>query len=329
MKACIRRRDFISLLGGAAATWPLAARTQQSRQLPKLGILSIRASRPIIIETFGNSLREFGYFDGQNIAIEYRSAADRADLLAGLVGELLDLKVDVLVATGSQAVRAAQQATKTVPIVMAASSDPVGSGFIANLARPGGNITGLSLQSPEATGKRLELLKEIVPGISRVAVFWNPDDPPAAASLREVRTAAEVLALQLQVLETRTPGDFDSACRTAMNGGAGAIFLLPAPIMVSQGTHIAGIALKSKLPAIYAFSDFPKSGGLLSYGPNLNDMYRRAAYFVDRILKGAKPSDLPVEQPTKFELVINLKTAQVLGLDVPPTLLARADEVIE
>jgi putative ABC transport system substrate-binding protein len=238
------------------------------------------------------------------------------------------MKVDVIVAAGSQAVRAAQRTTKSIPIVMTSSSDPVGTGFVASLAHPGGNITGLSLLGPDLSTKRLEMLKEIVLGVSRVAVFWNPDDPAAKISLRETQDAAKALALHLQILETREASDFQSAFRAASKGRARALILLPAPIMSTQAKQIAELALKNNLPAISTVSEFPNAGGLMSYGANLAELYRRAATYVDKILKGAKPAELPVEQPTKFEFIINLKAAKQIGLTIPPNVLVRADKVI-
>ena len=303
---------------------------QQPKKVPRIGYLSVTPAGPRPTrEEFRQGLRDLGYIEGQNIAIEYRAAADRADRLPALAAELVGLKVDVIVAAASQAVHAAQQATKTIPIVMTSSSDPVGTGLVASLARPGGNITGLSLLSPELSGKRLELLKEIVTGVSRVAVLWNPDDPPAKLSLRETEFAAKALIVQLQILETRDPNDFESAFRAAAKGHAAALIILPAPMMNTHAKRIADFALKSRLPAISFAREFPDAGGLMSYGANLPDLYRRAAIYVDKILKGAKPADLPVEQPMKFELVINLKTAKQIGLTIPPNVLARADKVIK
>jgi putative tryptophan/tyrosine transport system substrate-binding protein len=326
----MRRREFITLLGGAAAAWPLAARAQQSDRIWRVGVLSLRSSgSPPIVETLAEGLRDYSYFNGQNMIIEFRSANDRAELLAELAAELIALRVDVIIAVASQAVRAARQATSTIPIVMTSSSDPVGVGFAASLARPGGNITGLSQQAPEATGKRMELLKEIVPSISRIAVFWNPEDPPAASSLREATASAVTLKLNIREFETRVLSDFIDGFKAAKSERADAVILLPAPLMTAHAGSIAALAVKHRLPTISYTDEFPKNGGLISYGPSLNGLYRRAAYFVDRILKGANPADLPIEQPTKFELVINLKTAKEMGIEIPAALLARADEVIE
>jgi putative ABC transport system substrate-binding protein len=312
------------ILKGAKPASPLAARAQQAEPMRRIGLLVSTIREDVIRQ----ALRDLGYIEGKNILIEYRPA-DRADQLPGLAAELVSLKVDVIVAGGSQAVRAAQQATQSIPIVMAAGSDPVGTGFVASLARPGGNITGNSLFSPELSGKRLELLKEIVTGALRLAVLWNPEDPPAALSLRETEAAARQLGIELKSIEVRNPGDFDMAFTSAMNFHAGAIAILSAPVMTIYASRIAELAWKNGLPAISNASEFPKAGGLMSYGPSFADLYKRAAVYVDKILKGAKPADLPVEQPTKFELVINLKTAKALGLTVPSSLLVAADEVIE
>jgi len=304
----------------------ISSQAQQPGKVPHIGFLSLSGANQ---EAFRQGLRDLGYIEGKNIAIESRTAATRADRLSVLAGELVDLKVDVIVAAGSQAVHAAQRTTKSIPIVMTSSSDPVGTGFVASLAHPGGNITGLSLVGPDLSTKRLEMLKEVVLGVSRVAVFWNPDDPAAKISLRETEDAAKAQAMHLQILEIREASDFESAFRAANKGRVRALILLPAPIVATQAKQIAELALKNNLPAISPVSEFPNAGGLMSYGANLADLYRRAATYVDKILKGAKPADLPVEQPTKFELVINLKTAKQIGLTIPPNVLARADKVIK
>ena len=304
----------------------ISSQAQQPGKVPHIGLLSLSGANQ---EAFRQGLRDLGYIEGKNIAIESRTAANRADRLSVLAGELVDLKVDVIVAAGSQAVHAAQRTTKSIPIVMTSSSDPVGTGFVASLAHPGGNITGLSLVGPDLSTKRLEMLKEVILGVSRVAVFWNPDDPAAKISLRETEDAAKAQAMHLQILEIREASDFESAFRAANKGRARALILLPAPIVATQAKQIAELALKNNLPAISPVSEFPNAGGLMSYGANLADLYRRAATYVDKILKGAKPADLPVEQPTKFELVINLRTAKQIGLTIPPNVLARADKVIK
>jgi putative ABC transport system substrate-binding protein len=304
----------------------ISSQAQQPGKVPHIGFLSLSGANQ---EAFRQGLRDLGYIEGKNIAIESRTAANRADRLSVLAGELVDLKVDVIVAAGSQAVHAAQRTTKSIPIVMTSSSDPIGTGFVASLAHPGGNITGLSILGPDLSTKRLEMLKEVVLGVSRVAVFWNPDDPAAKISLRETQDAAKAQAMHLQIVEIREASYFESAFRAANKGRARALILLPAPIVATQAKQIAELALKNNLPAISPVSEFPNAGGLMSYGANLADLYRRAATYVDKILKGAKPADLPVEQPTKFELVINLKTAKQIGLTIPPNVLARADKVIK
>jgi putative tryptophan/tyrosine transport system substrate-binding protein len=319
----MKRRNFIALLSGAAA-WSLAARAQQPDRTRRIGFLGNERR----LERMKNGLADLGYVEGRDIVIEYRPG-DRADRLSGFAAELVALKVEVIVVTGSQAAHAAQQATQSIPIVMTGTSDPVGTGLVASLARPGGNITGLSLQSPELSGKRLELLKELVAGLSRVAVLSNPDDPPVVFSLRETRDAARAMGIELQFVEVRRPEDFDSAFASVTKGQSGALVVLPASIMTKHAQRIAELALDSRMPAISYFREFPEAGGLMSYGPNLGDLSRRAAVYVDKILKGIKPSDLPVEQPTKFELVINLRTAEALGLRVSHMILARADEVLE
>jgi putative tryptophan/tyrosine transport system substrate-binding protein len=319
----VRRRDFITFLAGASFAWPLAGRAQQ-KPMPVIGMLF----PSVIRKAFEQGLRDLGYVEGSNVSIEYR-ATENPDRIAEFAAELVSLKVDVIAAGGSQAVRAAQQATRTIPIVMAASSDPIGSGFVASLAQPGGNITGLSLQTPDASGKRLELLKEVLPGLARVAMLLNPDDPPALLALKETEAAAEILGIKLQVAEVRSPGDFDAAFVSAVAIRPQALDVLSAPIMSTNAGLIAQWAAKEGLPSIFPYKGFPQAGGLMSFGPDLDDLVRRAPIYVDKILKGAKPADLPVQQPTKFELVINLKTAKALGLTVPQSILARADEVIE
>jgi putative tryptophan/tyrosine transport system substrate-binding protein len=320
----MRRRDLITLLGGAAASLPLAARAQQPERMWRIGVLAPMNRERAIRQ----GLRELGYVEGKNILIEYR-VADRTDTLARDAAELVSLKVNVIVAGGSQAVRAVQQATQSIPIVMTASSDPVGSGFVASLARPGGNITGNSLLSPELSGKRLQLLKEIVGGLSRVAVQWNPDDPPAVLSLRETEAAARQLGIEVAPIEARRPEDFETSFASATNIHVGALVVLSAPIMTVYADQIAQLARKNGLPTNSNASELPKAGGLMSYGPNIDDLCRTAAIYVDKIVKGAHPADLPVAQPTKFELVLNLKTAKTLGLTIPPGILSIADEVIE
>ena len=263
-----------------------------------------------------------------NLVIEGRSI-ESADRIAALAAELVGLKPDVIVATGTRATQAAQQATRSIPIVMTGSSDPVGTHLVASLAHPGGNVTGLSLFSPELSGKRMEMLRNVTGELSSLAVLWNPDDPPAAIALKETQGAAGAMRLQIIAIEARNADDLAPAFRTIAKAGPNALVILNAPLMSIQGARIAELALGLKLPSIYTDISFPQAGGLMSYGPNFDSISKRAAIYVDRILKGENPADLPVEQPTKFDLVINLKTAKALGLDVPPSVLALADEVIE
>jgi putative tryptophan/tyrosine transport system substrate-binding protein len=304
---------------------------QQPTQIPRIGYLggadpSANADRR---EAFRQRLRELGYVEGKNIVIEYRHAEEKLDRLPALAAELVRLKVDVIVTGGGRATRAAKEATKTIPIVMAQVPDPVGDGFVANLARPGGNITGLSALGPELSGKRLELLKETVPKLSRVAVLGTSTTPGNAQQLREVELAAGALKVKLQFLDVLDPKDIETAFRAASKGHAEGVLVLSASVFVSRRTQVLDLAQKSRLPAIYYRPEFVEAGGLMSYGVNDTDLYRRAATYVDKILKGAKPADLPVEQPTKFEFIINLKAAKQIGLTIPPNVLARADRVIK
>jgi putative ABC transport system substrate-binding protein len=324
----VGRRQFIGALGGAAVAWPLVALAQEPKPVPRVGVLTLGPGNSPIDEAFRQGLGDFGYVVGQNILLENRFAAGKADRLDQFAAELVAAKVDVILSSGSEATTAVRRQTNAIPIVMT-SSNPVGLGFVASLARPGGNITGLSVFAPETSSKRLELLKNLLPRITKVALFWNPNDPSAKFSLTETQSAAKVMSVELQILETREVADFDGAFQAAAKASAAAVILLPAPVMSRNATRIAELALQSRLPTLFPSGDAVEAGGLLSYGPNLLAIYRRAAYYVDRILKGAKPADLPVEQPTKFELAVNLNTAKALGLDVPPQLLALADEVIE
>ena len=321
----------IALLALSLLTAPLADAAQPPAKVPRVGFLGGAPATAIAhaLESFRQGLRELGWFEGKNIAIEYRHAEGRLERLPDLAAELVRLRVDVIVTAGTPAIQAAQQVTRTIPIVMAVGGDPLATGIVASLARPGGNITGLSLISTELSGKRLELLKEIVPAVSRIAVLSNPTDPVSAPQLRETETAARALRVQLQSLEVREPDEFERAFQAATQGRAGALLTLDGSFIFSHRTRIVGLAAKSRLPAMYGFKEFVDAGGLMSYATNLSDMYRRAATYVDKILKGAKPADLPVEQPTRFELVINLKTAKALGLTIPPSILIRADHLIQ
>ena len=308
----------------------LSAGAQQSNKIPRIGFLSalFPTTNPARIEAFRQGLRDVGYVEGKNIIIEYRYAERKFDRLPALATELVRLKVDVIVTSASQETRAAKEATNTIPIVMTNVGDPVETGFVASLARPGDNITGLSTLSRELSGKRLELLKEIIPKLTRVAVLGNSTSPGNADTLKELEVAAQALKLQLQYLDVLSVNDIETAFRAAGKERADAVIVLSGSILTSQRRHIIDLAVKSRLPASYARPEFVESGGLMTYGVSLIDNFRRAASYVDKILKGAKPADLPVEQPTKFELVINLKAAKQIGLTIPPDVLARADRVI-
>jgi putative tryptophan/tyrosine transport system substrate-binding protein len=280
------------------------------------------------VQAFRQALREIGYIEGKNVAIDFRSTEGKLNLANELAAELVRLKVDVIVTTGGTSTRPAKEATSTIPIVMGQDVDPVGSGFVASLARPGGNITGLSTLSPELNGKQLELLKEIVPKLSRVAVFGYSSGPPNAQALKETDAAARALGLHVQHLDVLGAKDFESAFHAARSARAEAVLVLSSPITFSHRKELVERAHRSRLATIYWAAEFVEAGGLLTYSVSFTDLFRRAAHYVDKILKGARPADLPVEQPTKFELVINLKTAKQIGLTIPPNVLARADRVI-
>jgi putative tryptophan/tyrosine transport system substrate-binding protein len=318
----MQRRGFITLLGATALAWPLAGCPRAP--VARIGFLGLERR----LEKFRQGLGDLGYLEGRDVVIEYRPS-DPADRLPDFAAELVASNADVIVAGGSLAVRAVQQATRTIPIVMTGTSDPVGTGFVASLARPGGNITGLSLLSPELSGKRLELLREITKDLSRLAILLNPDDPPVVFSLRETEKAARASGMEISLVEARRGEDLDSAFALIAKIRPEAVVILPASLMTKYAARIAEFALNCRTPTISYFRDFPAVGGLMSYGPSLDDSARRAAVYVDRILKGAKPSDMPVQQPTKFELVINLKTAKALNLTVPKRLSAITDELIE
>jgi len=319
------------ILALAILAVPLTAEAQQPKNVPRIGFLSAASASSISArsEAFRQGLRELGYVEGQNLVIEYRYAEGKLDRLRELAAELVRLPVDVILSAGPTVTRPAQEATSTIPIVMAFDSDPVGSGFVASLARPGGNITGLSTLSPEITGKQLELLKEIVPTLSRVAVLGNSLTAGNAQVLRETETTAQALRVQLQYIDMPGLKDIEPAFRDVSQARADAILMLNNPLVTAQRTQTADLAVKSRLPAIYVATEFVEAGGLMSYGVNINDLFRRAATYVDKILKGANPGELPVEQPIKFELVINLKTAKQIGLTIPPNVLAGADRVIK
>jgi ABC-type uncharacterized transport system substrate-binding protein len=326
----MRRREFITLLGGAAAAWPLAARAQQAGKIRTIGYLSPGAPIfPAAITAFSNGLLELGWIEGQNIAIEWRWAENRLERLPELAAELVRLNVEVIVAAGTLGPLAAKRATSTIPIVMTAAGDPLASGLVSSLAHPGGNVTGLSLMVPDIAGKRLQLLKEILPQLARVAVLWNAANPYPTIVFKETQAAGRRLGIEVQSLEVRSPDDFDGAFGDARRYHPDALIEVEDPLTNSLHKRIVEFAAAERLPSFHGIGEEVKTGGLISYGTSIPDLFRRAAGYVDKILKGAKPDDLPVQQPTKFELVINLKTAKALGLTVPDSLLARADEVIE
>jgi ABC-type uncharacterized transport system substrate-binding protein len=324
----MKRREFITLLGGTAA-WPLAARAQQPGKLPTIGFLgsSTASIQSQWVAAFVQRLRELGWTEGGTVAIEYRWAEGRDERFAEIAAEFVRLRVDVIVTTGGAAY-AAKQATLVIPIVFAVANDPVGSGLVAGLARPGGNVTGLSVQAPDLAAKRLELLREVVPNLRRLAILVNIGNPSMAFEIGEVQAAARTLGLEVATLEIRSAKDIVPAFET-LKGGADALYVCVDPVLNAHRISINTLANVARLPTITGVREFAEAGSLMSYGPSWPDQWRRAADYVDKILRGAKPSDLPVEQPTKFNLVLNLTNAKALGLEVPPTLLARVDEVIE
>ena len=324
------RRAVIWLLATILLTTAPAAAAQQPKKVPRIGYLSGVSPSAISdrTEAFRQGLRELGYVEGKNIVIEYRWAEGRVDRLPDLATELVRLKVEVIVTSGPTPTRSTKEATVTIPIVMTQVGDPVGNGFVASLARPGGNITGLSTLAPELSGKQLELLKEIIPKLSRVAVLGTSTNPDSAQSLKETELAAGAFGVKLQYLDVLGPKDIETAFQAARKGRADAILALSSRVLVSQRTQVVDLAVKSRLPAIYRNREDVEAGGLMSYGVSLTDLSRRAAAYVDKILKGAKPADLPVEQPMKFEFIINLKAAKQIGLTIPHEVLARADKVI-
>ena len=306
---------------------PLGAGAQGPTRIPRIGFLAT-SNLPHLLEAFQQGLRDHGYVEGRNIVIEYRWAEGKLERLPGLAAELVQLKVDVIFAFATPPSQAAKQATKTIPIVMVVA-DPVEQGFVASLARPGGNITGLSVQAPELGGKQLQLLKEVVPRASRVAILWNPANPYTALVVRETEAAARTLGVQLQSLPVRGPEEFEGAFQAATRGRAAALITVGDVLPMAHRPRLVALAANSRLPAMYGFREFVDDGGLMAYGASLAASCRRAATYVDKILKGAKPADLPVEQPMRFELVINMKTSKALGLTIPQSILIRADQVIQ
>jgi putative ABC transport system substrate-binding protein len=329
----MERRTFMAMLTGGIVVAPRVSEAQQATKVPRIGYLGpTLAANPHMIEAFLQGLRDLGYVEGRNVVIEYRSAEGKLERYPALVAELVALKVDVIFVPGTPAAVAAKQATKTIPIVFTAVADPVADGLVTSLARPGGNVTGLSGFSPELVGKRLELLKQAVPGVSRVAVLWQPGSVPELTEkhmLKEADVAARALGVRPQFVEARGPADFDRAFSDMTRARAGALTVLGTPMFFTERRRLVDLAAKNRLPAVYGTRDYVDVGGLMTYGPNTADLVRRAASYVDKILKGAKPADLPVEQPTKFELLINLKAAKALGLTIPQSLLGRADQIIQ
>jgi putative tryptophan/tyrosine transport system substrate-binding protein len=332
----MKRRAFITLVGGASAwplaAWPLAADAQQAARIARIGYLASNLANRGVLEAFRQGLRDLGYVEGRNVVIEYRDAQGKLEPLPALAAELVALKVDVIVASSTAAALAAKQATEVIPIVFGTVPDPVAAGLVTSLARPGGNVTGLSNLNADLVGKCLEYLTQAVPGIRRVAVLWQPGafgERTEQEMLKAAESAARALGIQLQFVEARGPADIDKAYSEITGARADALTVLVSGMLLGERRHLVDLAARNRLPVVYTFRELVDAGGLMSYGPSLADLFRRAASYVDKILKGTRPADLPVEQPTRLELVINLKTAQALGLTVPPTLLARADDVIE
>jgi putative ABC transport system substrate-binding protein len=327
----MKRRKVIALIGGGLAAWPFAGDAQQPRRVPRIGVLlpGTPASFSLRTKAFLDGLRNLGHVEGRTIEIEWKWGQDKVEGLPALAAELAARNVDVLVTGGTPAAKALKSATATTPIVMAIIGDPVAAGLVESLARPGGNATGFSIVAPDLSGKRLELLKEIVPAVSPVAVMLNPRNPQSQFELKEMETAARVLGLQIHPIEISPERPLEDGFAAMSQALARSLIVLTDPIFFSRRERIVELAASNRLPAMYFFQDFVEAGGLLSYGPSDTDLYRRAATYVDRVLKGAKPSELPVEQPTKFDLAINLKAAKALGLEISPMVLARADKVID
>jgi ABC-type uncharacterized transport system substrate-binding protein len=326
----MRRRDFIKVISGAAAALPLAARAQQPAKVPRIGVLRFgpASANAVRVETLRAGLRQLGYVEGNNVAIEFRWA-ETVDQLPALAAELVRMNVDVILAMSSTEVEPTRQATQTIPIVFAVHADPVGLGHVASLARPGGNITGLTIILTDLVAKQLEILKEAVPQATRIGVLFSPTAPSHRPALQAVETAGARLGVRLVMVPVRTGEDFEGAFSTMSREQVGSFLVVSAPLTISHRARLAELALEHRLPGMAGSKENVEAGGLMNYGADFNDMFRRVATYIDKILKGAKPADLPVEQASKYELVINLKTANAIGLTVPPTLLARADEVIE
>jgi putative ABC transport system substrate-binding protein len=325
----MRRREFVMLIGGAAATWPLVARAQQSAKRT-IGFMGsgTAAAQSEWTAAFVQRLRELGWRDGDNVTIEYRWAEGRSERFAEIAAEFVRLKVDVILTHNTTPVVAVTRATSVIPIVFATAADPVGTGLVASLARPGGNVTGLSSQTPDLAGKQIELLREVVPGLRRLAMLGDPDNPYVVLQVREIQSAARVFGLEAALYEIRRAEDIMTAFER-LKGRAEALYVLPDPVLFANRLRINTLALGARLPTMHGVREYVEASGLLSYGPNWPDQWRRAADIVDKILRGTKPSDVPVEQPTKFEFIINLTTAKALGLTIPASLMSRADELIE
>ena len=321
----LRRRQFITLLGGAAAAWPLVARAQQAGKIPRIGIID---DSPIW-NAFRHGLRDLGYLEGQNIVFDYRYAGGLPDRLAWVAVELVHRPVDLIATFGTPPTLAAKQATTTIPIVMMGVGDPVGSGLVSSLARPGGNITGNTILGPEVAGKRLQLLKEVIPSLSRVVFLWNPDNASHPAQLAELRVAVEALGIKLLPVPVRSSDEFDNAFAAMMRERPDAFLMTNDPFHQLSIGRIIDFLANNRLPGMFVTREVTVAGGLLSYGASLPDLFRRGAVYVHKILQGTKPADLPIEQPVKFELVVNLKTAKAMGLSIPESFLLRADETIE
>ena len=327
----MRRREFITLLGGAAV-WPLAARAQQMGKVPRIGYLgsSSPSLEPHFVEAFRQKLRELGHIEGENIAIEYRWAEGQDGRLPDLAAELVRLQPNVIVTTGTPGALAAMQATKTIPIVMASSGDPVGAGLVTSLARPGGHVTGFTIVGPQIEGKRLDLLKEAVPELSRVAVLWNPSYPASVSYFNTIENAGRTLRISLDpVAEVRRADELDNAFFAIASARPRALLVVADRFLLAHRKRIVEFAVAKRLPGMFPYREYVEAGGLMSYAPSNIELFRGAATYVDKILKGAKPGDLPVQEPTKLELIVNLKTSKAIGLTVPESFLLRADELIE
>jgi putative tryptophan/tyrosine transport system substrate-binding protein len=323
----MRRRDFIKGIVGAATAWPLAGRAQQVKKIPRVGVLW--PNPPATFEFMRQGLTDFGYVEGRNIDFEFRWAEGRLDELPEMATELVHLRVDLIVTLAPPATLAAKNATQTIPIVFVAMGDPLASGVVASLARPGGNLTGTTRMISEMSAKHVELLKEAAPSVAKLAVLWNPANSSHQPALQAVNAAVRSLSLQVLPLEVHAPAELDNIFAAIIRERADGVLFIADPIFFIQLNRMVDLAATNRLPAICNFVEFPKLGGLMGYASSISDEFRHAASHIDKILKGAKPADLPVEQPTQFQLVINLKTAKALGLEIPPTMLARADEVIE